>query len=106
MPPRPLNISKTSQKQRIEILKYAAETRKFEIERFWQRSLFFWGFIGASFVALRATIRKEAGASAVFDRMLRLAMQPRLDVAKPRQQMLARSMGTESMRCREKCSWN
>jgi hypothetical protein len=47
----PLDLSNVTSDQKIEILKYAAETRKFEIERFWQRSLFFWGFIGASFVA-------------------------------------------------------
>ena len=34
-----------------KILEIANDTRKFEIERFWQRSLFFWGFITASFVA-------------------------------------------------------
>jgi hypothetical protein len=29
----------------------ASDIRKFEIGLFWQRSLFFWGFIGAAFVA-------------------------------------------------------
>ncbi len=42
-----------------EILKYATETRKFEIERFWQRSLFFWGFIASAFVAYAAVINKD-----------------------------------------------
>lgn len=32
------------------LLSYAAETRRFEIERFWQRSLFFWTVLGAAFV--------------------------------------------------------
>ena len=41
------------------ILQYASDTRKFEIERFWQRSLFFWGFIGAALVAY-GTLSKEA----------------------------------------------
>ena len=40
--------------QLIKALAYAAETRRFEIERFWQRSLFFWGFIAAAFVAYAA----------------------------------------------------
>lgn len=40
------------------ILNYAAEVRRFEIERFWQRSLFFWGFIGASLLAY-ATLRRD-----------------------------------------------
>jgi hypothetical protein len=39
---------------RIRALHYAAETRRFEIERFWQRSLFFWGFIAAAFVGFTA----------------------------------------------------
>lgn len=39
---------------RIKALHYAAETRRFEIERFWQRSLFFWGFIAAAFVGFTA----------------------------------------------------
>lgn len=35
--------------QKVRAFQYAAETRRFEIERFWQRSLFFWGFIAAAF---------------------------------------------------------
>lgn len=35
----------------------AVDTRKFEIELFWKRSLFFWGFIAAAFVAY-ATLRR------------------------------------------------
>lgn len=37
----------------------AADTRKFEIGLFWQRSIFFWGFIAAAFVAY-AEIAKES----------------------------------------------
>ena len=40
------------------ILDLAVETRKFEIGLFWQRSLFFWGFIAAAFVAY-ATLSKD-----------------------------------------------
>jgi hypothetical protein len=47
----PLDVSKASKKQKEKILKYAADVRKFEVERFWQRSIFFWGFIAAAFVA-------------------------------------------------------
>src|SRR5262249_38536106 len=50
-----LDVSQATPDQREEILKYASEIRKFEIERFLQRSLFFWGFIGASLVAYGAT---------------------------------------------------
>jgi len=32
----------------------AFATRQFEIDLFWKRSLFFWGFIGAAFVAVAA----------------------------------------------------
>jgi hypothetical protein len=46
-----LNVDRTTPSQKKKILKYASEIRKFEIERFWQRSIFFWGFIGAAFVA-------------------------------------------------------
>jgi len=46
-----LDVSKTSGEQKGKILEYAVQVRSFEIERFWQRSLFFWGFIGAAFVA-------------------------------------------------------
>ena len=35
-------------------LQYAADTRKFEIQLFWQRSLYFWGFVLASLVAYSA----------------------------------------------------
>ena len=54
-----LDVSKASQKQKEEILKYAAEVRKFEIEKFWQRSLFFWGFIGAAFIAYGQLFGKD-----------------------------------------------
>jgi hypothetical protein len=47
----PLDVSQATIEQKKEILKYATDVRKFEIERFWQRSLFFWGFIAAAFVA-------------------------------------------------------
>ncbi len=38
------------------LLKNALEIRKFEIERYWQRSLYFWGFIAACFTAYCVTI--------------------------------------------------
>jgi|SRR5580704_922268 hypothetical protein len=48
---KPLDISDACGDQKKLILEYAADVRKFEIGLFWQRSLFFWGFIGAAFVA-------------------------------------------------------
>ncbi len=45
-----LDVSRSNPDQKKLMLQYAAEARRFEIERFWQRSLFFWGFIGAAFI--------------------------------------------------------
>ena len=47
----PLDVSQTNIEQKKRILELATDVRKFEIERFWQRSIFFWGFIAAAFVA-------------------------------------------------------
>jgi hypothetical protein len=60
-----LDVSKTSDAQKAEILKLAAEVRKFEIERFWGRSIFFWGFIAAAFVAYAQLYNKDAKAIAM-----------------------------------------
>lgn len=38
-------------KSKEKAFKIALETRKFEIELFWKRALFFWGFISVSYVA-------------------------------------------------------
>jgi hypothetical protein len=54
-----LDVSGTSIAQKETILKYAAEVRNFEIEKFWQRSIFFWGFIGAAFVAYAQLFSKD-----------------------------------------------
>lgn len=56
-----LDVSKANQDQKVEILKLAAEVRKFEIERFWSRSIFFWGFIAAAFVAYAQLYGKQNG---------------------------------------------
>jgi hypothetical protein len=37
---------------------FAAQTLESEVERFWKRSLFFWGFIGAAFIAYGALSEK------------------------------------------------
>jgi len=54
-----LDVSNTSLAQKRAILKYAADVRKFEIDLFWRRSLFFWGFISAAFVAYGVLIRNS-----------------------------------------------
>jgi hypothetical protein len=54
-----LDVSKASECQKKLILQYAADVRKFEIERFWQRSLFFWGFIAAAFLAYSGSYNKN-----------------------------------------------
>jgi hypothetical protein len=43
----------------------AADVRKFEIGLFWQRSFFFWGFIGAAFVAYSAMHNEEPAWSRI-----------------------------------------
>jgi hypothetical protein len=55
----------TSDTQKKRILALAAEVRKFEIERFWARSIFFWGFIAAAFVAYAQLYNKDAKDSAL-----------------------------------------
>jgi hypothetical protein len=54
-----LDVSQANAQQKSDILKYAADVRKFKIEKFWQRSLFFWGFIAAAFVAYAALYAKD-----------------------------------------------
>jgi hypothetical protein len=44
-------MSKDAESPTVKYFEIAADVRKFEIGLFWQRSLFFWGFIGAAFVA-------------------------------------------------------
>ena len=41
---------------------FACKARELELTLFWQRSLFFWGFIAASFVAF-AQLRQSVGQS-------------------------------------------
>jgi len=43
----------------------AVETRRFEIELFWKRALFFWGFIASSFVAYATLMPKSLSLSIV-----------------------------------------
>jgi hypothetical protein len=79
------------------LLYIAIETRRFEIERFCQRSLFFWGFIAAAFVG-HAALGKEGLWEATvmmgcFGLVASLAWSLQ---KKPRRQILAGSMGAES----------
>lgn len=36
-----------------KLFDFSLQTRNFEIGLFWKRSLFFWGFISAGFIAYR-----------------------------------------------------
>ncbi len=54
-----IDISQTTPKQQKEILKYAAEFYKSEVDNFWKRSVFYWGLIAAAFVAYAALNDKE-----------------------------------------------
>lgn len=60
-----LDVSCLSDEQAKLALSYAAETRRFEIERFWQRSLFFWGMVAAAFVAFASLEGKNSVAQYV-----------------------------------------
>jgi len=57
---RNLDVSAVTSDQAALILHYASDVRKLEIDKFWQRSLFFWGFIGAAFVAFGTLYSKDA----------------------------------------------
>lgn len=48
--PEPSTDDSATDARLVRAFQYAAETRRFEIERYWQRSLFFWGFIAAALV--------------------------------------------------------
>lgn len=54
-----LDVANCSDEQLKLILDHAADVRKFEIERFWHRSLFFWGFISAAFIAFASLSEKK-----------------------------------------------
>lgn len=49
-------------KMRLQI---SNDTRKFEIELFWKRSLFFWGFIASAFIAFVASYKTNPTLSLV-----------------------------------------
>src|SRR3990172_1691020 len=49
-------------KQRFQI---SLEIRNFEIELFWKRALFFWGFIASAFVGFATLYGKHTGLSIV-----------------------------------------
>jgi hypothetical protein len=65
-----LDTTGSTVEQKKEILKYASEIRKFEIERFWGRSLFFWGFIASAFVAYAYTYKSQPEAQLEFVRLV------------------------------------
>ncbi len=51
----------SKEKRKMELKKYdvALATRNFEIELFWKRSVFFWGFIASAFVGYATTIKSN-----------------------------------------------
>lgn len=51
---------------KIKAFDIAHENRKLEIQLFWQRSLFFWGFVAASLVGYAQTIKDNQHFSTVF----------------------------------------
>jgi hypothetical protein len=54
----PMTVSPPDPKAAAEVLKYAAETRRFEIERFWQRFNVFWVVNAAAFAGYGALVDK------------------------------------------------
>lgn len=46
-----LDMAALTDEQKAHYFTLAREGRKYEIDKFWQRSVFFWGFIAASFIA-------------------------------------------------------
>lgn len=46
-------------KQTPTLLEIALDARKFELDLFWRRSLFFWGFIASAFVGFASTYSKH-----------------------------------------------
>jgi hypothetical protein len=53
----------TPEEKKKEILKYAADFYKSEIDNFWKRSIFFWGFIAAAFLAYGTVFEKNNDAA-------------------------------------------
>ena len=47
------------EKQSEKIFDTAADVRKFEINLFWQRSLFFWGLVAAAFVGYASLVKER-----------------------------------------------
>ncbi|HEV7165950.1 MAG TPA: hypothetical protein VGO35_11220 [Gammaproteobacteria bacterium] len=56
----------TKDQQARDAFDYAHRNRLFEIEMFWKRSLVYWGFIAAAFVAFAALAAKGSRYSVVF----------------------------------------
>lgn len=52
------STSDSSEPDKKRIFEVALETRNLEIRLFWQRSLFFWGFIAAAFVAYSEAMKQ------------------------------------------------
>src|SRR5271157_5024619 len=60
------NEPNRSESLSLEIYKISIQTRNFEIELFWKRSLFFLGFIASAFVGFAATYRTNISLGLVF----------------------------------------
>jgi len=56
----PKSSGSPTQEQLEMRLELAVETRKLEIDLFWRRSFFFWGFISASFIAYASLYKEKA----------------------------------------------
>ena len=59
-------MSETDDDRLSRIVEHAADIRKFEIDLFWKRSLFFWGFLSAAFIAYGALSSQKADIDIIF----------------------------------------
>jgi hypothetical protein len=51
--------SDRAKEHKVKTFDHASDVRKFEIDLFWNRSLFFWTFIGAALVAYAALMKER-----------------------------------------------
>jgi hypothetical protein len=54
-----LNFQDIARDKRDDVLKYAIEFYKFEVENFWKRTVFAWGLIAATFIAYGTAYDKD-----------------------------------------------
>ena len=82
------------QYRRERMLELGVDTRKFEIDLFWRRSLFLGLHLG-SLRRLRRTIQKGSAGIGAGSCMFWVGVQRRVDIGEQGKQILARELGTK-----------